>query len=133
MISKRRLLVSTLGLIAAPAVIGRAAAQAPTIELGRYWKVIEASAARADLIWNGTWTRRPGTKVFDAYWRVDKTGEEVSDVIEFLEQRGDAVSLFRRQLNGRYNGRVLASGRHLSGSATWYGNGDHWTAEIFAG
>ena len=131
MLTKRSFLSLGAGLIAAPAIVTGARAQAPTLDLGRYWKVIEASAARADLIWNGTWTRRGDTNVFDAHWRVDKTGEEVSDVIEFIDQKGDAIALFRRQLNGRYHGRVHPDGRHIAGSATWYRNGDAWTAEVF--
>lgn len=54
-------------------------------------------------------------------------------MIEFLEQRGDAVSLLRRQLNGRYNGPGSRERPPSLGQRDLVPERRPWTAEIFAG
>lgn len=82
-----------------------------------------------DSIYEGTWTRRPGTDVFDAVW-----GGNVRDVIEIESLSGNKVVLYRHGNKGRYTCEVSADGlRVISGTASWYAAGWTWSATISSG
>jgi hypothetical protein len=59
-------------------------ARAGPFKLGRTWKVKEE--VRENFMWRaswiGVWTRRGDSKLFDAIWRHDKTGEERRGTVE---------------------------------------------------
>jgi hypothetical protein len=96
-------------------------------DLGKSWEVQERSASGN--VYKGVWTRS-GPRSFKAQWRDPVTGNTISDTIEFESQNGNAVVLFRNGLKGRYFGTLSPDGRSIQGSASWYGRGDRWSAEI---
>lgn len=129
MLSRRKLFQAAAGaFLAAPAFIS-SRAPARGFYLGWKWNVVEVSVS-ANQRFVGTWTLRPGTSTFDAEWRMESTGQMLHDTIEFSGYSQGRVTLLRRSLNGRYIGRISPDGRSIEGDATWYKNGDHWTAEI---
>lgn len=77
--------------------------------------------------WRGTWTRRPGTNLFDAVWR-HPNGTEVRDVIELESLKDDQVVLYRRGNQGRYYGRIAPDGHSLQGHMSWDDGGSSWSA-----
>ncbi len=135
-IHRRLFLLAGTSALLAPSAFAQnspgASSNAPAaqFDLGRSWRVIESSAS--GLLFEGTWTRRGDSNVFDARWReVRKNAGSVSDVIEFRSIEGEEVQLFRRQLNGTYYGRLNAERTKIvSGRASWYGAGDAWNADI---
>jgi hypothetical protein len=62
-------------------------AAAQEFNLGRIWQVRECEPDGS--YWDGTWTRRGHSPVFDAQWRHSGTGALASDVIEFRGARDD--------------------------------------------
>jgi hypothetical protein len=129
MLNRRLFLRAGAGaLVAAPAFIAWPAL-AQTLNLGTQWNIREVSVS-GNVSFTGTWTLRPGSKTFDAQWRQDGTSNTAEDVIDFVEQNGEEVILYRQGLNGRYIGKVEAGGRQIRGTATWYTPRDYWTAEI---
>lgn len=91
--------------------------------LGRVWTVNEDG-------WIGTWTRRGDSVTFDAHWR-HPDGREVRDVLQLERCVGLRIAIYREGLRGRYTGELDPSGRRvLSGTATWFGPSQVWTAEI---
>ena len=98
-----------------------------TDDLGARLHVREMSANGT--IHNGTCTR-VGPRSYRAEWRMVGSNHAVSDTIDIESQRGDAIVLYRRQLNGRYFGTLSPDGRVIWGHASWYGTGDRWAAEI---
>ena len=99
----------------------------PSIDLGARWHVREMSAN--GIVHEGVWTQT-GQSTFKAEWRVAGSRETISDTIEMESQHGDAVTLYRAGLNGRYFGTISDDGRLIWGHASWYGAGDRWAAEI---
>lgn len=75
--------------------------------------------------WKGTWTRRPGTNIFDAVWRNNAGGGEVRDVIRLESVQGNKVVFTRDGNGGRYYGTL--NGRTISGTASWYAPGWAWS------
>ena len=93
--------------------------------LGRFWRVNEIG------VWEGTWTRRRDSNVFDAYWK-HTNGGEVRDVITFRGVLDDGQVILSRPGTGAYYGKLSADGKRIvDGTATWYRPGWSWTAEIF--
>ena len=83
--------------------------------------------------WIGTWTRRPGTTVFDAVWH-NQQGQEAHDVIRLVGISGGQVT-FRRDgvsgpAGGTYTGTLGPDGSTILGSASWYQPGWVWKAVI---
>ena len=101
-----------------------------SFELGERWHVRETTANGT--VYNGVWTRS-GPLSFKADWRAVGSSETISDTVELESQSGDAVVLYRRNLNARYFGTLSADGRLIWGHASWYGAGDRWVAEIHTG
>lgn len=95
--------------------------------VGQRWQVREVSAS--GLLFDGVWTRT-GPRNFAAEWRQVGSRDIIRDSIEVESRRGDAVVLYRHGVNGRYFGTLSADGRFVSGHASWYGAGDHWSAAI---
>ena len=75
--------------------------------------------------WKGTWTRRPGTNIFDAVWHNNAGGGEVRDVIRLESINGNKVVFTRDGNGGRYYGTL--NGRTISGTASWYSPGWSWS------
>lgn len=104
------------------------AVRAPSrMHLGNRWAIHEEIAGR---YWNGTWTRRPGTDIFDAVWRDSLSGQSFTDVIELRDASSAEIRLFRRGTGGYYTGTLSPDGRSIRGSASWYPSGGFWTADI---
>lgn len=67
-------------------------------------------------IYDGTWSRQPGTDVFDAM----RNGA-VRDVIEIESVAGNQAVLYRHGNKGRYTCTLSADGlRAVSRTASWY-------------
>jgi hypothetical protein len=113
--------------VAAPAALPPAGA---SFDIGSRWYVRESSAS--GLLFDGVWTRT-GPRTLKAEWRERKSGQTVSDTIDIESEKGNAVVLYRRGLNGRYFGALAPDGRLIWGHASWYGPGDRWAAEIKSG
>ena len=73
--------------------------------------------------WDGIWTRRGHSNVFDAEWRDSLTGRHLSDVIEQRKVSGNWVTLYRRGVKGSYHGRISPEGDSARGYASWYPEG----------
>ncbi len=122
---------SLLQLGLAAALISPAAAQedGEDFDLGREWLVREY--APDGRYWEGVWTRRGDSNMFDAEWRDSLTGGIVRDVIEFERLKHNKVILHRYGNNGRYFGELSPHGHRIErGSASWYGPGYYWTGRI---
>ncbi|MET0278940.1 MAG: caspase family protein [Pseudorhodoplanes sp.] len=117
---------------APPPVAAPAALPPPglSFDIGNRWYVRETSAS--GLLFDGVWTRT-GPRTLKAEWRERKSGQTVSDTIDIESERGSAVVLYRRGVNGRYFGALSPDGRMIWGHASWYGAGDRWAAEIKSG
>jgi len=100
-------------------------------QLGLAWQVVESCD---DQKWIGTWTRRPGTKIFDATWKKvsgEQTGQEVRDVIDFKGNKNGIVTLYRHGTGGTYTGKISPGGTNIrDGDASWYNGRCNWTARI---
>lgn len=126
----RRSFLSLIGLAAAAAVpLHQASAQ--QFNLGHIWQVREYEPDGT--FWDGTWTRRGNSPVFDAQWRYSVNGAVASDVIEFCGVRGDGtVVLYRYRYTGTYYGHVARDGTRIRrGTTTFYNPGSYSEAEIF--
>ena len=89
--------------------------------LGRFWRVNEIG------VWEGTWTRRGDSNVFDAYWK-HTNGSEERDVITFKYTLDDGQIVLSRPGTGEYRGKLSADGKKIvDGTATWYRPGWVWT------
>jgi hypothetical protein len=77
-------------------------------------------------VYDGTWTRRSGTDVFDAVWN-----GSVQDVIEIESVNGNQIVFYRYGNKGRYYGTLSADGTQItSGTASWYDAGWSWSALV---
>jgi len=77
-------------------------------------------------VYDGTWTRRGGTDVFDAVWN-----GSIRDVIEIESVNGNQIVFYRHGNKGRYSGTLSADGmRVTSGTANWYAAGWSWSAMV---
>ncbi len=63
---------------------------------------------------DGIWTRRPGTDIFDASW----FGGAIKDVIEVIAVNQDEVTLYRQGNNGYYFGEISLDGMSISGTGS---------------
>lgn len=95
--------------------------------LGNRWQIHEEIPGR---YWNGQWTRRAGTNLFDAVWQDSQSGQQFSDVIELRETNGSSVRLYRQGTRGYYAGTLSPDRRSIRGTASWYPSGAFWTARI---
>jgi hypothetical protein len=115
------------GPVARPEPQAPPPATTPSFEMGQRWQVREVSAS--GLLFDGVWTRT-GPRSFAAEWRQVGKQDVIRDTIDIESQRGDTLVLYRHGVNGRYFGTLSADGRLVSGHASWYGAGDHWSAAI---
>ena len=123
----RRYLFRLAGL-AVLAPVARVLAQGG-FDLGRVWQVREYEPDGS--VWEGTWTRRGNSPVFDALWRNSYSGGVASDVIEFRGVQNGSAVLFRYQQNGTYYGPISGDGTRIRrGTASWYQPGNFWEAQI---
>ena len=95
---------------------------------GRIWHVKELWWGRA--LFEGVWTRRGDSEVFDAEWRYLADGHTIRDTLRDIRIEGDQINIHRDGTNGEYKGRLSPDGRHIEGTATWYSPYWSWTAEI---
>ena len=80
--------------------------------------------------WEGTWSRRGDTNVFDAVWK-NPDGVEIKDEVTFESVADHEIVLFRKGTQGRYRGHVSDDGMKIDkGSAEWFAPGDSWSATI---
>lgn len=91
------------------------------------WRIEEGVNGRA--VWVGTWTRRGRSDVFDAVWRNVDTGARATDTLRLIEAN-DRIVFHRDGNNGEYRGRLSPDGTHMKGTASWYGPGWFWRAEV---
>lgn len=115
------------GTVAVSSGERRAAPVAVAPALGSRWEIHEEIPGR---YWNGVWTRRAGTDLFDAVWRDSQTGASFSDVVELREVSRGMVRLYRRGTQGYYTGTLSPDRTFIRGSASWYPPGAFWTARI---
>ena len=78
-----------------------------------------------DAVYNGTWTRREGTDIFEAVWN-----GAIGDVIEIESVNGNQIVLYRHGNRGRYYGTLSADGSGVSGTASWYAAGWSWSGTV---
>jgi len=125
----RRTFLFAIASAAAALPLGQAVAQG--FNLGQTWQVREYEPDGT--YWDGTWTRRGNSPVFDAQWRYSVNGAVANDVIEFRGVRADGtVTLYRYQYTGYYYGHLSRDGTHVRrGTTTFYRPGSYWEAEIF--
>jgi hypothetical protein len=92
-------------------------------DLGKVWHEKEGP-------WEGTWTRRGDTNVFDAVWK-NSEGIEIKDEVTFESVANNQVVLFRKGTQGRYRGRLSDDGLKVdNGTADWCSPADTWSATI---
>ena len=109
-ISRRKLFLGLLPIALAP--MGSALAQDQgEFHLGRVWQVREYEPNGS--VWEGTWTRRGNSPIFDAQWRNSYTAGVAHDVIEFRGVRDGSVTLYRYSLSGYYYGRISRDGDRI--------------------
>jgi hypothetical protein len=86
-----------------------------------------------NLDWQGTWTRRNQSNVFDAYWIRPQSGAEARDVIEVTALGVDKVTLFCPGYGGRtYHGSLSADHQAVVSGTADYSSGYRWSATIKA-
>jgi tetratricopeptide (TPR) repeat protein len=100
----------------------------PIPSLGRIWRVKELWRGRVSF--EGTWTQRGDSEVFDAEWRHLPDGQTIRDTLRNIRIEGDQINIHRDGTNGEYKGRLSLDGRHIEGTATWYSPFWSWTAEV---
>jgi hypothetical protein len=91
------------------------------------WHIEEGVNGR--VVWVGTWTRRGRSDVFDAVWRNMDTGAEAGDTLRLIEAK-DRIVFHRDGNNGEYRGLLSRDGTHVNGTASWYGPGWFWRADV---
>src|SRR5262249_17921595 len=84
---------------------------ANTANLGKVWTVTENG-------WQGTWTRRGQSMIFDAVWKSDSG--VIQDVLQVQSVRGFQVILRRRGNGGTYTGTVSPDSKTVQGTASSY-------------
>jgi hypothetical protein len=105
-----------------PAVSAPAASRFGAV-LGQALNVREVAG---EVVYDGTWTRRAGTDIFDAVWN-----GTLRDVIEIESVNGKQIVFYRHGNQGRYFGTLSADGRQVvSGRASWYAAGWYWSAAV---
>jgi hypothetical protein len=92
-------------------------------DLGKVWHEKEGP-------WEGTWTRRGDTNVFDAVFK-NPEGVEIRDEVTFESVTDRQIVLFRKGTQGRYRGRLSDDGLKVdNGTADWFAPEDSWSATI---
>jgi hypothetical protein len=104
-------------------------------DLGRVWKVTEGawdrSVGGANADWEGVWTRRGSSNVFDGFWVNRKTKEGVRDVLEVESADQYQVTVYRRGMKKRYHGDYAPlHPENVRGRGEWFRPGDLWDAII---
>ena len=125
--NSRRSFLALIGMAAVATASQQALGQ--DFDLGHIWQVREHEPDGS--VWEGTWTRRGVSMIFDAEWRNSYTGGIARDVIEYRGLQNGSVVLYRYRQAGYYNGPLSRDGTRIRhGSATWYGAGNFWEAQI---
>ncbi len=89
-------------------------------------QVLNIKEVAGGAVYNGTWTRRAGTDVFDAVWN-----GAIRDVVEIESVNGSDIVFYRHGNKGRYSGTLSADGSQVvSGTASWYAAGWYWSATV---
>jgi hypothetical protein len=99
----------------------------PPDALGDVWEEEEENS------WRGTWVRRGGSRLFDAYW-VHPSGERVLAVLE-IKNHGREVEVVRRHPDGQgcdYRGTIAENWVDVDGwySCSWHRHSSPWRAQI---
>jgi hypothetical protein len=92
-----------------------------TIKPGSIWKVKEYGPMGN---WDGEWVIRKDAQTIDASW----SGGSITDIIDIKSIKGDQITLYRHKNKGYYTGTISPDGLSMSGTASWYSNGETWTA-----
>jgi hypothetical protein len=111
-------------------VAGTPPPPAPTPNPSRFGGVLgntlTVKEVAGESVYDGTWTRRSGTDIFDAVWN-----GSVRDVIEIESVAGSQIVFYRHGNKGRYSGTLSADGKRVtSGTASWYASGWSWSAIV---
>lgn len=115
------MILITIFLIAAVSnAMGDNSSKYPDV-LGTQLKIKEVAGST---VYNGTWTRRPGTDIFDAQWG------GIKDVIEIESVNGNEIVLYRHGNKGRYYGTLSPDGSQVSGTADWYKSDWYWNGTV---
>jgi hypothetical protein len=89
-------------------------------------QVLSVREVAGGAVYNGTWTRRAGTDIFDAVWN-----GAIRDVVEIESVNGSDIVLYRHGNKGRYSGTLSSDGSQVvSGTASWYSSGWYWSATV---
>ena len=99
----------------------------PPDALGDVWEEDEENS------WRGTWIRREGSPLFDAYW-VHPSGERVWAVVE-VKHLGREVEVVRRHADGQgcsYRGTIAEDWVNVHGwyNCSWHRHSSPWRAQI---
>ena len=112
----------------------RLRAQTPPFDPGRVWKIIEGKWERGserDAAWEGVWTRRGSSNLFDGFWVNRKTREGARDVLEIEPAGPGRVTVYRQGIKQRYHGNFdpLHPGE-IVGRGEWFGPDERWQAIV---
>ncbi len=75
--------------------------------------------------YDGVWKVRADGITIDASWSEGR----ITDIIEIQSIVDNYVHMFRRGNNGYYTGSLISDGI-IQGTASWYTEGQTWTAKI---
>ena len=113
---------------------GRRRATPPPFNPGRVWKIIEGKWERGrerDAAWEGVWTRRGSSNLFDGFWVNRKTREGARDVLEIESAGPGWVTVYRQGIKQRYHGNFdPLHPAEILGRGEWFGPDERWQATI---
>lgn len=98
-------------------------------ELGDVWHVRQRIGTET---WTWVWTRRPGSRTFEATARRDRDGFESRHVLHLESHADGQVVLYRPDAGGRYYGTLSPDGSEIVSGKVDFVPGDDqgWTAKI---
>lgn len=84
-----------------------------------------------NLEWQGTWTRRNQSNIFDAYWLHTQAGTESRNVIELTAIESQKVTLYCPGYGGRtYYGPLSLDRQQIVAGTADYATGYRWSATV---
>lgn len=105
------------------------ATAAELLKLGNTWLVTGCCG------WSGTWTRRPGTNVFDTKWR-HTNGTPVEFVVQLKtwNKATNEITLYQADNSGTYRAFLANNGASIvRGTTSFYPAGATWSAVVYQG
>jgi hypothetical protein len=94
----------------------------PSFDLGAVVTMRDVSAGGN---YEGTWTRRGNSNVYDAEWTFVPTGQKIVDVIEVRGVENGRLVIYRRGNQGIYSA-PLKNGKLGRGTASWVSDPDYY-------